>query len=206
MKIGIVLTGVAWGQAVGTAKADRDWKLAKDNIKEKLINVIPNAGVYLTTYPHPELTGMIEHYNASKAVIIPYQGSQIRTTYKRSMEELIYEDLDFIIATRYDIHFNTPVNTWNIDYNKFNFLFKEIEPFWTNDRFVGDALYAFPKKYLFQFIEAINRENLCPYRDNYDMHPMYRHVSHRIGDWNTHFIFDGCHNSGDNQFFKLIRA
>jgi len=206
MKVGIVLTGASWGQAVGTARANRDWALTKDNIKQQLINSIPHTGVYLTTYPHPTVPEMIEHYSPAKTVLVPYKGSQMRTTYRRSMEELIYEDLDFIIATRFDIHFNTPVNTWNIDYNKFNFIFREVEPYWTNDRFVGDAFYAFPKKYLTQFIESINREHLAPYRDNPDMHPMYRHVSQRIGEWNTNFIFEGCHNSNGNPFYTLVRS
>ena len=209
MKIGIALIGVSQGQAVGTAGADRNWTLSKDNVKANVIDCFRDTntvGTYITTYSHRTINELVEFYQPIKTVMIPYKGSHPRITRLQGMMELLYEDLDFIILTRFDIHFNKPINTYNWDYTKFNFVFREVEPYWTNDRFVGDCLFGFPKHYLSVFIESIRREHSAPYRNQPDLHPAYRHVSAFIGDDKINFLHQGCYNSNGNPFYNLIRA
>lgn len=207
MKLGIVLTGISFLNIPNAV--NRDWRLSKDNLSQNLINSFTKSNdvsVYVTTYNQPNLSELLEFYNPKKSLILPFSGAHQRTTYIESMKQLITEDLDFIVSTRFDIHFNSPIDTWYFDYSKFNFIFREIDPHWTDDRFTGDILYGFPKKYLSSFIESITREHQAPYRDCADLHPIYRHLSGIVGLSNINFLFEGTHNSNNNPFYNLIRA
>lgn len=205
-KLGIVLTGASYGKKIGNNQFDRDWNLSKENLKSNLIDCFKetdDVSVYVTTYENENLDDLFRFYQAKKSLILPYEGSHQRTTYIASLKNLINEDLDFIISTRFDISFNKKVSDYNIDRNKMNFLFKDTEPHWTNTRFVGDCLHAFPKKYLESFIRAIELEHMF---NGWFMHGVYNHMVNLIGEDNIHFIFDGNHNSHQNIFYELIRA
>ena len=207
MKVGIVLTGISFLNIPNAV--NRDWRLNKDNLNQNLINSFARSSdvsLYMTTYNHPSLPELLDFYKPKKSLILPFESAHQRTTYIESMKQLITEDLDFIVSTRFDIHFNSRVNEWYFDYDKFNFIFREIEPHWTNDQFTGDVLYGFPKKYLASFIESITREHQTPYRDGPDLHPVYRHLSGSIGLPNINFLFEGTHNSNRNPFYDLVRS
>jgi hypothetical protein len=211
MRIAIALTGVSQGQGVGTAGADRNWTLTKDSVKANVIDCFRDTNTvstYLTTYSHSTINELVEFYKPNKTVMIPYEGSHPRITRLHGMTELLYEDVDFIILTRFDINFYHPINTYNWDYNKFNFVFREIEPYWSLNLFVGDCLFGFPKRYLTTFIESIRREHSAPYRNQPDLHPVYRHVSDFISNNEINFLHQGCYNSNgiDNPFYNLVRA
>ena len=156
MKIGILLTGVSYGYNVGHEKADRDWNLTKDNLKTNLIDCFKDTddvSVYLTTYKHPTNQEVFDFYQPKKLLLLDYEGSRQRTTYAQGLRNVLDEDLDFIIIGRFDIIFKQKITDLNIDFNKFNFIFREIEPHWTKDKFVSDTFFAFPKKFLLFFME-----------------------------------------------------
>ena len=210
MKIGIVFTGESYGHGQGVFSGNnRDWRISKENLKTNLIDCFKpehDVKVYITTYANDLLPELLDFYKPHKNLIVPFEGSHQRTTYIKSMESLLYEDLDFIIATRFDLSFPEPVSSWNIDYDKMNYCFKEIEPHWTEAKFVGDCFFAFPKKYLETFIMTIMEEHSSPYRWHPDMHGIYRHMVPKIGEPNIHFVLDGTHNSNTNSLYKLHRA
>jgi hypothetical protein len=206
MKIGIVLAGASYGTKIGNNNFDRDWNLSKDNIKSNLIDCFPNdeVTVYLATYVDSiQNKKLVEFYNPKRAFVLPYQNSHQRTTYKVGLQIVLDDDLDFIISTRFDIKFKDKVSNYNFDYNKVNFLFKDLEPHWTNTRYVGDCLHGIPKKYLNDFVEALSREHES---NAWFMHGIYNRLIPMIGENNMHFIFDGNHNSNENQFYELVRA
>jgi hypothetical protein len=211
MKIGIMFTGESYGKNQGVFNANnRNWAATKENIKTNLIDAFGEnheVKTYITTYDQPFLDHLIEFYKPEKSLIVDINGSHQRTTYIRSMQSLLDEDLDFIIATRFDLEYPEPVTNFKFDFDKMNFACREIEPHWTNDRFVNDCLYAFPKKYLQAFITSIEKEHATPYRWHPDMHGIYRFFVEMVKEEDINFLIDGCFSSSNvPQLYKLVRA
>lgn len=208
-KVGIVLTGISKGKSIAGRNLEKDWKLSKESIKNNIIDPFSKYNkveVYLTTYNHPELSELIDYYKPKKTIILPLDNSHQRLTLLKSMQELQEEELDFIINTRFDVNFNLPLSLNQFNFDKFNFLFREVEPHWSNSRFVSDNFFSFPKKYLPLVLESIKNEHINPYRPYPDMHAMYVRVGSKIKEENCHFIFPGCHNSAYNSLYSIPRS
>ena len=209
-KIGIIFTGESYGKNQGVCGSNRDWTLSKDNIKRTVIDSFKetyNVKIYFTTYYHPFIGDMIEFYNPSKMLLLSKEGSHQRTTYIESMKSLLNEDLDFIVATRCDLKYAKPLINFNFDFDKFNFACREIEPYWSNYKFVNDCVFGIPKKYLEQFILSIQLEHASPIRGCPDLHNVYRYIISQIGEDNVHFLIDGCFSSSAvPQIYDIIRA
>ena len=206
MKLGIVLSGASYGQKIGNNQFDRDWNLSKDNIKSNLIDCFPNddVSVYFATYAdQTNSQELIKFYNPRKAFFLPFEGSHQRTTYKVGLQLPLEDDLDFIISTRFDIKFKDKVSSYNFDYNKVNFLFRDMEPHWSNTKYVGDCLHGIPGRFMKHFTSALEMEHQS---NAWFMHGLYNRLLPIIGDNNMHFLFDGNHNSNENQFYELVRA
>jgi len=199
LKLAIALIGLSYTEV---NQQVRDWSQTKDNIKSNLINAFQGSDVYVTTYNQPHLNELIEFYQPKKHLIVPYEGSHQRTTYIEGLKLLLDEDVDFIISTRFDIHFNELVPSYNFQFDKVNFLFKDIEPGWTNQGHVGDCMHGIPKKYLSTFIDVVQNEH--NHGGNF-MHSIYRPIVNSIGQENTNFLIDGHHMSHENSVYKLFR-
>ena len=174
MKLAIALIGLSYTEV---NQQVRDWSQTKDNIKSNLIDAF-NADVYVTTYSQPHINELLEFYKPRYSQIIPYEGSHQRTTYIQGLKLLLDEDVDFIISTRFDIHFNELVSSYNFDFNKVNFIFKDVEPGWSSQGHVGDCLHGIPKKYLSTFIDVVQHEH--NHGGNF-MHSIYRPIVSAIG-------------------------
>jgi hypothetical protein len=209
LKIGVVLTGISRAKSAGASNQDRDWTLTKDNIKHNIIDSLSQenqVSVYLTTYSHNQLDQLIEFYNPKKTTILPFSGSHQRTTYYHSMKSLENEDLDFVIATRFDLNFFYEFSNLNFDKNKFNITFREIEPWWSQAQFTNDGIFGFHARYLKDFAESIMDEQKNPCRPDSDLHPVYRHLSKKISPDDIHFLFEGCYNSASHHVYTIVRG
>jgi hypothetical protein len=202
MKIGIVFRGITSGKSPTQKK---DWTLARDNIKENLIDSFPNPYIYFTTYQHEVLPEVIDFYKPNDVKLVDYNSSNQRQTLFDSIKNIIDINLDFIIVARFDIEYKQKFSSLNINYNKFNFIFKEIEPHWTNDKFVSDTVFAFPRRYAVSFMEAVQAEIIKPIRPYSDMHNAYNRLYPIIGNENIHFMVDGTHRSDSNDYFEIKR-
>ncbi len=208
-KIAILLTGVSYGMRTETRVVNTDWNLAKQSIKQNIIEPFISLGhdvnVYMTTYVHDQLLDMINFYNPKKVLLLRYQGSHQRITYMQSLMQLLSEDVDFIVATRFDIKFLQTLTSYPINYEKFNFTFRQIGDWWDNHEYVDDNLFIFPKKFLVPLINAINEFHINPYmgRRNSDLHPVYKYLNQLIGLDDINFLMEGKHASHDNMFFEL---
>lgn len=204
MKIGINLVGITYGGV-----RNRDWKNTKDNLMSNVINcwVDNDVKIYITTYDNPTLDELREFYQPSKLTLLQFEGSDQRTTYIKSLKELVNEDLDLIISTRFDIEFNKPISEYEIDFEKVNFFFKEANGWWERHKFTNDALFILNKKYLNEFIDSVVEFDMNPYRpaNHKDLHPTYRYIVEKIGEENTHFILKSQHLTHRNPHYKLIR-
>jgi hypothetical protein len=199
MKIGIVLTGLV------SILKNRDWKRTKDNIKENLIDCwsTHETKIYLNTN---EITPEILEFYKPEKWTQTYLTLYLKYRTLKSIELVQEEDLDFIIFTRPDILFLDKVSLFNIDFNKFNFLFREINHFYDGRYFTCDNFYALPFKYLDPFRQAINN----PENEAFSGHfhdQIYPGLKKIITEENIHFIQEeeGYSGPAQNKFYLLDR-
>jgi len=205
VKIGIGLVGLSSGFR------NRDWRRTKDEIKNKVINCWSGHEVNLYLSTEDITQELLDFYNPKKYVdtkLVPFIHTEFRI-----LNKLIYlvnvmenEDLDLVIITRFDIIFFNSLSSLNIDYNKFNFLFREKNHFYDGRGFTCDNLYVFPKHMLSTFKESFldptNPTNKGHFHDQ-----VYLPLKKRIGEENIHFIdenecYSGC---GMNDYYLLDR-
>jgi hypothetical protein len=201
-KIGLNIVGI-------THNDNRHDAWYKSNIKDNVINILNKhyeVNTYLTTYFFNENTEkLINHYTPTNINILDWDASNQILTYIESLKSLLNEELDIIISTRFDIFFNKKVDELNIDFSKFNFLFKE-QGWWDTHKFTTDNFYIFPKKYLEECISCLEELYRNPPRSCcIDMHGMYNCISQKITHSNIHFISEEHMLSTENKFYKLTR-
>jgi hypothetical protein len=202
MRIGISLTGVSYM----TSGKKRDFRKTYENFFKTTCNPL-SASVYTTTYPHELQDEFLAAYKPKKHQFIPFEGSHPRSTFVYGLCLVEEEELDFIICTRFDIKFNQKITDMNVDFDKFNFIFKE-GTMWDSHKFVSDTFFAFPRKYLYDLADSV--QELC-HEDKYPghtfMHHIYEYVIKRIGENNVNFLCgDEQALSHQNRFFDLVRT
>lgn len=203
MNIGISFIGIGYGAR------GRDWRRSIDGLQEKLIDPYREAHsvkTYFTSYRHRYQNQLIHAVDPAKCQLFTSSGQSQISTYIKGLELLQGEPLDFIIITRFDIEFKKPIIEWNIDYGKFNVLFRE-KDFWHGGyEFTTDVIFLFPAKYLQALIDGVYQLRSCPPREFHDMHGTYKNVKTILGDENMHFITDDYHYTHENPIFKLLRG
>ena len=202
MKIGLNLVGKSY-----VPNERRDWTVSIDNIKKSIIDVYNpehSVSVYMCTYETETTNQLIEQYKPVKTTLLDFSNSDQRLTYIKSLKELLNEDLDIIISTRFDIFFYKPFSELNIDFTKVNFLFRE-EGWWKSRKFTTDNIFIIPKEFLAQFIESIQDTYDKPVRNCSDLHPVYNFLLPKIGEKNIHIISNEYYSSNTNDYYTLTR-
>jgi len=220
MKIGINLVGVSYND--GKIGRYRNYEDALEGFMTNVVNPLKEEGhdifFYLFTYESPKKEDIIKTYNPTKYTfldpnynkmgggdVLGNQMKIISLTYINSLNELIDEDLDLIISTRFDISFNlNPFKEFNFEFNKFNFLFRE--PEYTHLPIVSDTFYVFPHSMTENLINGIiEMETNPPHNVNVAMHNMYLPMCEEIGKENVKWVCDEFHSSLINPLYKLTR-
>lgn len=199
MKIGLSFVGISHGTG-------RDYNHCFSNINEFLIAPFKkdhDVKIYLTTY-NTNSDNLIKLYDP-----VAYQfsdKSHQMLTYIKSLEQLRNQDLDFIISTRFDIHFHKKINEINIDYTKFNALFKE-KGWWDSMKFTTDNLFAFPSNMIDDFLFVLNSLYQNPSRHlQTDLHQAFSRMQNKIGTDKTHIISNVDELSNTNLFYSLCNT
>lgn len=199
MNIAVLLSGISLNN-------EKDYKYCTENIKENLINTFTDAekvDTFLITYDSEELEKVIDFYNPKNHSVINYEGSSQVSTYIQGLNLIPDNEYDFIITTRFDIYFTNPVSTWNINFDKFNFVFKELSWDFEAYNFVCDPIFLFNGKFLNVFIKSLTELQECKSKHQYAfMHWSYHFVNKYIPN-DIHFITDEYHRSAKNDFFYL---
>jgi hypothetical protein len=197
MKIAINLIGVSLGLR------NRDWNRTKHGIKEKIIDCWVEQGHEVKTYLISNYTDqdMINFYNPVKYQTTP---NTLMTKYQIALNQLEDQDIDFIICTRFDIVPFNNVCSWNLNFDKFNFLFREINHFYDGRGYTCDNFYAFPKKFLKSFIQALTHPDNPPFAGMLH-NQVYNGLEKIITKDNIHFIQEEEGYSGYNTFYVLNR-
>jgi hypothetical protein len=221
MKIGINLVGVSYND--GSTGRYRNYEDAIDSFYDKIINPLKLVGhdikFYIFTYDNVKKNEIINAYNPiikSEFIhpvyntmgggdVLPNGMKTISVTYINSLQQLINEDLDFVISTRFDIAFHlNPFEEFEFEFDKFNFLFRE--PEFTNLPIVSDTFYAFPHHMTQNLIDAIIEMESNPTQGvNIAMHNMYLPMVNQVGEDKVKWVCNDYYSSEGNKIYKLTR-
>ena len=220
MKIGINLVGVSYND--GTHGRYRNYEDAIDGFMTNVVNPLKEEGdeicFYVFTYDSIKKDEIIQAYNPKKYTfldpnynrfgggdLIENQMKIISLSYINSLNELLEEDLDLVISTRFDINFfKNPFKEYPYDFNKCNFLWRE--PAFTDLPIVNDTFIVFPHSMLKNLIDAIlEMETNPPFGVNIAMHNLYLPMINQVGENNVQWVCDDFVNAIDNDLYKLMR-
>jgi hypothetical protein len=220
MKIGINLVGVSYND--GTIGRYRNYEDAKDGFFKYVVNPLKEQGheifFYIFSYENSKKEEIIKTYNPKKSIFIDPQFNKlgggdklengmktISVTYINSLYELIEEDLDLIISTRFDINFfKNPFEKYNYDFDKCNFLWRE--PEYLDLPIVNDTFIVFPHFMTNNLIEAImEMETNPPKGCGVAMHNLYLPMVNQVGKDGVQWLDDDYKNTISNDLYKLTR-
>lgn len=220
MNVTLTLVGISFGQF---GDRMRNWKITKDvfthNVIRPIQNIMKNTvKTVIVTNENDSVPELISFYSPEKYLIL--SKSEMPTqkhTFMEGLKLLRTVDTEFIFITRFDVIFFDKFNTMNFDFEKFNILFKEGgvamdgTHWWEKHRYVNDILFAFPKKYLEDFIKAVQEMIDNPYLPvaadtfNNNLHSTYRNILPYIGEENIHFVYETPNSSNSNEIYSLMR-
>jgi hypothetical protein len=166
-----------------------------ENLFKYVINPLKKDNdikIYLYTYKTSETNNILEIYKPTKYTILDATTSNsaelAANTYINSLEVLRNEEIDFIITTRFDLDIFCNIN---INFEKFNFLFKELNS-WDTANLTSDTFYAFPKYMLNDVIVSLKETwlgkstHFCPGL----FHCLYKFLTTKLDVSDIYFIDD----------------
>ena len=220
MKIGINLVGVSYND--GRIGRYRNYEDAIDGFMSNVVNPLKEEGheifFYLFTYDSSKKEDILKIYNPKKSTFLDTNynklggGDLIETgikiisvTYINSLNQLLDEDLDLVISTRFDISFNkNPFKEYEYDFNKCNYLWRE--PEFTHVPIVSDTFIVFPHSMTKNLIDAIiEMETNPPHGVGVAMHNIYIPMCNQVGKDNVKIVCNEYKRSHINDLYKLTR-
>lgn len=220
MKIGINLVGVSYND--GSNGRYRNYEDALEGFMVNVVNPLKEEGhdviFYLYSYRNNKEQEIIETYNPKKYTFINPTLNQfgggdrlsngmklISFTYIESLKQLLDEELDLIISTRFDISFyKNPFQEYEYDFTKCNYLWRE--PEFTHVPIVSDVFIVFPHQMTQNLINSIIKmETDPPHGVGVAMHNIYVPMCDEVGKENVKIVCDEYKRSHTNDLYKLTR-
>lgn len=212
MKIGIAFFGILYGYK-DREGVSRDYRHCWPNIRENIIDPLEKEGhlvsIYFSTYDFENtiLTDeFLESLKPTKVILCKYEGSDQYTTKSALFTAFEDDHLDTILWTRTDIHFMKHISTWNIQYNKFNFLFREKDHWENGLQYTTDNMYIWPHHMTRivkdAMLETIEYEKSIGRKDT---HALFGFLSRHLDSTSIHIICPTDQFSHDNNYYTLCR-
>lgn len=195
MKTAILFAGMTYNKDKGT-----DFRHCFPNIKKYLIdhfsNISDDVKIHLFTYS-TEFDESLTLFNADTINFLNFEGSDQVKTRKIGLDYIKDKDFDVVILSRFDLHFNIDFTELNLDLEKINLVSREGDGHWDNMQFTCDTFYIIPKKFINQFISAVDFLDKNPSRPFcIDMHGLYPILLNFVDKDDIHFIMEGVQLSG----------
>lgn len=204
MKIGISFVGISHG--IG-----RDCQHCFSNTNQFLIEPFKDDNdvkTFVSTYKSDIEDFILTSYKPTSYQFLDFSNSHQTLMYAKSLEQMRGQDLDFVISTRFDIHFKQIIKDINLDYNKFNALFRE-KAWWDMPwRFTTDNFFAFPYNMLEDFIIVLNGLYTNPSRPGQtDLHQAFFRMQDKVGADKTHIVSPDIEElSNHNSYYNLCNS
>jgi hypothetical protein len=184
------------------------YKLVYENFFKNLVNPLKEnhqVDFFLSTYEMDDSSELEEIYNPIQSNYKKLQSpkSAAFDTYIESVQKLKEFDYDFYIITRFDLDIKIPLN---INFQKFNFLFKE-KDWWDTHQCTTDTFYAFPNSMLSGFASSIMDCRIKNGQPGYlgMFHKLYSDLVNYINVNDIHFIDDEKQTVQTSNKYKLSR-
>lgn len=220
MKIGINLVGVSYNDGPGRY---RNYEDAIEGFMNNVVNPLKEDGheikFYIYSYDNIKRNDILEaykpvaNYSFEHPAFNGYGGGDklpngykaMSAVYMSSLLQLLNEDLDLVISTRFDINFfKNPFKEYPYDFTKFNFLWRE--PEYTHLPIVNDTFVVFPYSMLSDVISSIDTMELNPpHGVNIAMHNWYLPMVEQVGNDKVQWVCDEFVNAISNDLYKLMR-
>jgi hypothetical protein len=210
MKIAFCFFGILYGKG-GKTGCERDFRHCWPNIKRMIVDPYKQLGfdikLYFSSYPIEDAKAEKDFYeqvNPDKVVFSKLENSNAFTSKEKLFETFLDDDtIETVIYTRSDVHWNQKIINTNIDYKKFNFLFRERD-WWYSQMFACDNLYIFPQSMSKSFHMAMLEEHASPAR-HVHKHDLPRFLSKYIGIDSINFMTEEHQYSDMNTLYTLCR-
>lgn len=203
--------GILYGFG-GRTGSSRDFRHCWPNIEKNLVNPYREKGyetqIHFSSYFFSEKEIENQFYELikpNKVLFNTIENSDPFTSKFASFENFENEDADIIIFSRCDVHYNKILFNENIDYSKFNFLFREKE-WWDTNRFSCDNFYIWPQKFTSSIKKAFRETYRYPRPGYVDTHGLYNKLIPYIGEEQTHFISEVQEISDVNSYYTCCRS
>lgn len=189
MKIAICYRGLHDLENEYDKRTRYHYKETLENHKEFLIEPLKQnneVDIYHFTYNSHLINELFNDYNSKKIILLD---DNIKSNYFDSIKRVVLfnniiceyfknnnDNYDVIIILRYDFKIIVPINEWNLDYNKINFIFKHYDCNNTEDNF-----HLIPIKYLNIFHNAVITTN--------NLNKMAHEINHHIPSELIYFCY-----------------
>lgn len=200
MNIGILLTGISFGQ-------DRDFRHCFENINRNLIEPLSqdnNVFVYITTYDHEYINTLRDLYNPVKLEILNIHNTTQLTTRLHSLKLIKDESLDFVFIGRFDVHYFSKITEHSLDYSKFNFVCREGNDWWETRQYTCDTFYGFPMNMYDKVCESFLQLYDSQPDPSVGTHGLYPYITNNLGESGINFLYDDLQLSG-HRFNSICR-
>lgn len=144
LKIAVVYRGM-YLRAKPNSKAMNFFTIIQNN-KDKLLNKLTTYDLfYETTSTTHEFDSDLMKKFPAKKVSFKHGNKHCMDSVLNSLQMYDFTEYDFIFNIRFGLKFNKSIDQFNIDYTKFNYLWKEPKKFNPpNITRVSDHIFAFP--------------------------------------------------------------
>lgn len=205
MNLGICLVGISHLIHNNRYPISRSYKTCCDNYRAEIYDPLSKKfkiKTYLTTYFSEEIQNIINVYNPENCTILKLEKSHQILTFLKSIDQIYYEDLDYLLFIRFDMFFEkNALKNLSFDLQKINILCKE-KGYWESHNFVNDCFYFLPRNLLVDLKYACNDLYKNPPRPGLmDMHGIYKFLSKD----KVNFLTDEHHLSSGNSIYTLKR-
>lgn len=187
---------------------DKDYKHCWPNIFKNVVKPYMKNNechIFISTYEtadeiKKEMTDII---NPDGVFYSEKEGSTPFTSKINALKLLDNRDLDFIIHTRLDLHFTQPLINLNIDYDKFNFLFPELNHWHLG--YTTDNLYMWPYHMTSVVEDSLNKTYKVVRPQTTCTHGLYVKLSELLNKEDIHTISDKHELSNVNSFYTICK-
>lgn len=215
MRIAISISGVSYED--GSKYRYRNYEDAVDSFNENVIDYLDKQGhdvfTFLYTYQTIKSNDILERYNNfTEAKFIDEDNQYIpngqtvqAVNVIAGLNEVLEWDFDYVIRARFDQKFlNNPFTTYDWDFDKVNFLWREPEH--ETLPLVNDTFFGFPYKWTRSIIESIEDAELRPHKGiAIALHNLYQPTIDRVGKENVKILDQRFVTREMNTLYKLTR-
>jgi hypothetical protein len=144
---------------LGKPDVNSNFFLNYENNKQVLFNNFNEPDIFFHTYcaGKEKNEKLVEYLKPKKYMIERFKPRRYDLTNSIIKGAKLYnaDDYDLIINTRFDLIYKNHIWRFDLQFDKFNFLYPEPYKFWSKNKAVCDLMYVYHAKYNEAFIDAI---------------------------------------------------